>query len=483
MEMNTVALVHYHLRPGGVTSVLRACVTALRSAGVRTVVLTGEPVGEGEERWGPVECVPELAYGEAYSDHGVRRLSAVLYAAARNVLGTPPDLWHFHNPSLGKNELLWPVLQHWAERGRRMLLQIHDFPEDGRPENYRLLRTVSAEHSPECMGSVLYPVGGGVHYAVLTKRACKRLVDAGIPEERVHHLPNCTQLTGDTRVEPESPRERRTLLYPVRGIMRKNLGEFLLWSVLGGREGIRFAVSLAPIRPEERRVFEWWRDLTEGWGLPVAFETGISALRTASGVMTTSVKEGFGLAFVEGAAAGLPVLGRDLPEVTSDLRGEGMQLSGLYKRLRVPLRWIELDMFRQELSVQMARMWRDYGRAFHSELVETALSEWIEDDRIDFGCLTREWQRRVIQRVIIRKDDAEEITPRILGWDWTVAGESIERDRQVVRERYSMDAYRARLSAVLDRIESTPEDGIEWLEGDALVDGFLDPTGFRPVLA
>ena len=53
--MNTVALVHYHLRPGGVTSVLRACVTALRSAGVRTVVLTGEPVGEGEERWGPVE--------------------------------------------------------------------------------------------------------------------------------------------------------------------------------------------------------------------------------------------------------------------------------------------------------------------------------------------------------------------------------------------------------------------------------------------
>ncbi len=69
-----------------------------------------------------------------------------------------------------------------------------------------------------------------------------------------------------------------------------------------------------------------------------------------------------------------------------------------------------------------------------------------------------------------------------LGWDWTVAGESIERDRQVVRERYSMDAYRARLSAVLDRIEATPEDGIEWLEGDALVDGFLDPTGFSTCL-
>ena len=68
--------------------------------------------------------------------------------------------------------------------GRKVLLQIHDFSEDGRPANYALIR----DHleNPED----LYPIAEHLHYAVLNGRDLDVLLKAGIPSEKCHLLAN-----------------------------------------------------------------------------------------------------------------------------------------------------------------------------------------------------------------------------------------------------------------------------------------------------
>ena len=118
------------------------------------------------------------------------QLADDLQAAARNALGSLPDLWHVHNHSLGKNLALPGALQALGDAGQRLLLQLHDFAEDGRPLNYR-------------------------HYAVLNGRDLKLLGAAGIPPARLHALANPVSLQADTTASEDLwSRQRRLLLKP-----------------------------------------------------------------------------------------------------------------------------------------------------------------------------------------------------------------------------------------------------------------------------
>lgn len=62
-------------------------------------------------------------------------------------------------------------------------------------------------------------------------------------------------------------------------------------------------------------------------------------LRSAHALVTTSVAEGFGLAFLEPWLAERAVVGRDLPEITHEFQAEGVDPGGLYTRLEVPVDW------------------------------------------------------------------------------------------------------------------------------------------------
>ena len=171
---------------------------------------------------------------------------------------------HVHNHSLGKNRALPRVVPRLAASGYGMLLQIHDFAEDFRPENYRNL----GRPAPE----MLYPQASNVHYAVLNGRDRAILAAAGADPARLHLLPNPVL---DVNRLPERSAARvklherfgvapgdRYLLYPVRCIRRKNVGEALL---------LRRAVAAGDGRGADARSAESGRsaDLSnvEGGGL------------------------------------------------------------------------------------------------------------------------------------------------------------------------------------------------------------------------
>ena len=61
------------------------------------------------------------------------------------------------------------------------------------------------------------------------------------------------------------------VLYPVRAIRRKNLGELFLLAALSPK-GTRYAVSLAPDAERWMAVYEEWRAFAADTGLPVLLD-------------------------------------------------------------------------------------------------------------------------------------------------------------------------------------------------------------------
>ena len=97
-------IVHYHLKPGGVSTVIRRQLSALASRGIEAAALVGE-LGPGCGACVAVE--PALAY-DASSDARSRvdparaRLIAAAIAREADALG-PDTLIHVHNPTIRKN--------------------------------------------------------------------------------------------------------------------------------------------------------------------------------------------------------------------------------------------------------------------------------------------------------------------------------------------------------------------------------------------
>jgi FMN phosphatase YigB (HAD superfamily) len=384
-----VAIVHYHPGPGGVVEVIRAASRGLAAAGVPHVFLTGGTRADGACDL-PHVAVDGLGYGAAAAD--ALDVLEQLRAAASTALGAPPDVWHFHNHSLGKNSMMHWLVALLASCGERLLLHIHDLAEDGRPGNVASLGDRRN----------LYPSGPHVHYAFLNPRDYDAFIRAGLHESRAHLLPNPIQKRIATSVESAAP----LLLYPVRGIRRKNLGEFLLLTALAP-EGTRGAVTCAPLDSAAKLIHDGWQRFARESGIAVEFDVVArlepaphsdasfdSWSRHATHFATTSVSEGFGMAFLESIACGKALLGRKLPHLLS----HGMPFPGLYDRIMIPADWVDSDIFNSALHDAAASLWSAWDRDVPD--IKRIRSLLMRDGYLDFGNLPKVLQQRVITKLL-----------------------------------------------------------------------------------
>jgi glycosyltransferase involved in cell wall biosynthesis len=480
------AIVHYHLHPGGVTRVIESAVQALRPHRVRIAILAGGPPEPPPALAGLVRLVPGLDYHEpVYPSLPPTTLADRLEHEAAAALGGEPDVWHIHNHSLGKNPAFTEAVRILAGRGRRLLLQIHDFAEDLRPNLIRLLRK-HADAMDQSLGDYLYPSAPHLHYAVLNRRDGELLARAGAPPDQIHRLPNAivpppADAGADLPADPEQP---PLLLYPVRAIRRKNLGEFLFWSALA-RAGERFAVTLAPQNPEERPAYTQWTSFAAACRLPVQFEWGVRSGRSlarlqrdATALATTSVAEGFGLAFLEPWLAGRPVTGRNLPEITADFTEAGVDLSGLYDRLLVPLEWIGAERFRLRVAAAYADLLAACGRTATPDAADRARQAACDQDRVDMGRLDEELQADVIRRILESPADAAAVTPAALVTAPCPASR-LEHNRRAIAAAFGLEAYGQRLLALYRRVAaSRANTRLDRLDAEVLLDAFLAPERF-----
>ena len=511
-----VAVIHYHLNRGGVSRVianhLRSLDRVLRAVEEKpwqaAILFDGQADGWPENLASELPSidlslcqVPGLGYDDGrIAEPGL--LATELRDRLRDLGFLPHEtILHVHNHNLGKNASLPGALAQLAEEGYRLVLQIHDFAEDLRPANYRLL---AAAFGISDVPARLYPQASHLHYAVLNGRDLRVLQRAGISDQRLHFLPNPVPSV-DNLPSYEQGRDqlcqkfgilpgRRYVLYPVRGIRRKNLGEMLLWSALGC-EKADFGLTLAPKNPVARVYYEQWAKVAGELSLPCFFETGEKGaltfeqnLAAADWILTTSVAEGFGMAFLESWMANRPLAGRDLPEITADFRNADLHLDDSYASLPVPLDWVGGDRFLRSIEAAYSRLLDDYGVSASDERRDSGLVQTkTQHGQIDFADLDEPSQEQVIRRVCRDGKSRRELNAlnpvieRVLTSGPSDPQATIEHNRRVIEQRYSLEASGSRLRSLYQAVlDSSPERSLSPLpEGDRILSEFLDGNRFR----
>lgn len=458
-----VAIVHYHFRPGGVTRVVENAIRALNLLNVQIVAIGGEPLPGNQTLEAPVQTVNGVDYAESGAHLSGAELADQIIAAARSALNGDPDVWHFHNHALGKNCALTHAARLLADRGYRILLQIHDFAEDGRPHLFEGLRRYLPARDLDALGAIMYPIAPHVHYATINRRDADVLRAAGVPSGQIHYLPNAVYL--EQRTAPIESRHdamgNRLILYPIRAIRRKNLGEALLWCALV-REEFRLAITLAPKSPTDRIAYDRWVSFANREKLPCDFEVGERSpipfperLASAQWILTTSIAEGFGLAFLEPWLVHRPVAGRDLPVITRDFTQLGIRLPGLYDALRVPARWVDRASLEIKIHKAYETLVTRYGLPADPMKTKRAVEIHFENDMLDFGHLDEEQQELVIGRVLRSEGAAEEVEPHHLPEE--ARNKSvIESNAALIEKMWGLKAYGERLRKIYDAVAASP---------------------------
>lgn len=494
-----VAVVHYHLKRGGVTRVIENTARALAAAGkaVEIAAVTGAPAAGS--RVPRAAEVPGLGYSKAHDRIDPDALLHRLRQTAARLLGGPPDLWHIHNHSLGKNINMAGVVARLARSGEPVLFQVHDFAEDNRPRNYALVRSGGADRE------ALYPVAPHIGYAVLNGRDRAFLRAAGVPGDRLFFLPNPVPRP---EIPPRDHRDMRraldpdgrhdaVVLYPVRATRRKNLGELALWAGLYSNDAYKpgapwkaplFVNTLGATNPAYEPRYRRWKAYGESERLPVRFgvaEDGVfpfeGLVAAADAIITTSVAEGFGLGFLEPWTFDKALIGRDIPEITRDFTANGIALDGLYRRIDVPLDWCGgRDTLRDHLLVHMRKVYRHYERELSPDDLDRATTCILKDDRVDFGRLDEALQCRVIDQLRDDPARARELEPDAL--PAPAPASTIADNREKIFRHYSTEAYADRLDGIyrtLAEASGATGGAVDFLDPARVLDPFLDPLRFN----
>ena len=471
-----IAIVHYHLQPGGVTRVIENTLQAWEENGteIEAVALSGRAYPG--DRLPDTRVVQGLDYTSPRDAVDPRVLTERLRASAKDALGQTPDLWHIHNHSLGKNPSLTAAVSLLAESGERILLHPHDFAEDGRPGNYLSLSEVYQR---------AYPTGSTIHYAALNQRdrgfLAHMLKDSS---SRVHLLANAVPPStpfSEFQEEKILDLPENLLLYPVRAVRRKNLGELAL--LASSHQDFHFANSLGPTNPEFSPVFEDWKQFGKELELPLTYGLGEHTdasfpemVGHAQSILSVSVAEGFGLGFLEPWTFGKGLCGRNLPDITSDFAELGVSLANLYDRLPIPLDCIpSVSQVRETIQSALAQFYLDYQEDLPEDGTEIAFQSMVENDCIDFGRLDESNQQAII-RTIAHSPELQQGIQKHSGLE-VLSGEIIDRNRQAVTEQFSLSSYAERTLNIYQELLAT-DNGTQcqFANGQLLLDQYLSPT-------
>lgn len=479
-----VAIIHYHLRSGGVTKVISQAVKALEPTQIDTIIISGSDCNFYLPANTSSVTYPELGY-----QHGIHASAKTLLDEINkkiiNTCGREPDIWHFHNHSIGKNIPLTLASKILADNGKKVLLQIHDFPEDGRPVNYSELWKYTHSRTNLELEKILYPKISNVHYAVLNNRDLTYLTRAGFSQSNLHLLLNPVNLANGEKKNSATPFKNKKLwLYPSRCIRRKNMGEFLLWSALADKTENIFASTLKPTSPADMPFYNRWKALASEYNLPVEFEVGLRYkhdfsqwVESAWTIVTTSVGEGFGLAFLEPFLFKKPIVGRDIEDITADFKNNDVSYQSLYNQVRIPVDWVGKEILFKSIEEGMIKMYKSYKAEFKSSMAQSAYDTAVLDGFADFGRLDERLQEEVIKQVISKPYKKDLITPNALLPE-EYNNKTLEDNYELTCKHYGLATYKDNLLKVYNNILNSNASGTELQPETTLLEQFLSPEDF-----
>jgi len=434
-----IAYIHYHLKTGGVTIVLKQQVEAVIDT-CDLLVLTGDLPQK------PFPCDTIQITGLGYDRPDQKRLApedvaASIMRAITSKWKDGCDVLHVHNPSLAKNKNFLNILKALQQRKIKLLLQIHDFAEDGRPQVY----FAGEQYVADC------------HYAVINTRDYNLLLKAGLKQEGLHKIANTVK---PFELNSTDKHDNKLVLYPIRAIRRKNIGEALLLSLFFKAEET-LAITLPPNSPDDIRSYAGWKTYAQTMNLKVVFDAGVTQnfsdlVHCARSLITTSITEGFGFSFLEPWTAGKMLWGRKLPDICPDFEASGICLDHLYTRLNVPLEWIDQQKWFNTWYSCVCRASAMFNISIDSGTIEKAFKKIAAQDNVDFGLLNESFQKTIISIVLSDSKSRE----RLIGLNpfLTAPGAVadmealIQHNKDAVKRNYHQTVYRDTLADIYAKV-------------------------------
>lgn len=363
-----LVIVHYHLRPGGIRRIVELAtphfVRASTPPITRVVLATGQ---RAHRSWlglfarnlpgvaVDVVACPGFRYLSEQRDSPpsiARQIRQALDALFGEANAANCLVWA-HNPGVGRNLILARELATaCAARGIPLVAHHHDWWFDNRWLRWREMRRTGFRNLA-AVARAVFPPGGHAHHVAINQ------ADAAILARhfgnRAHWLPNLTEpvpLPRPAQVRSArrwlrrapAPDDAPIWLVPCRTLRRKNIAEALLltrwlrpeaWLVITG------AASSADELPYFRALKcaakqQCWRlRLGVLAGDESRKPTVAELLAASETVLLTSIQEGFGLPYLEAAAAQRPLIARRLPNISPDLDQFGFRFPQAYDEILV----------------------------------------------------------------------------------------------------------------------------------------------------
>ncbi len=437
-----IAFVHYHLKPGGVTTVLKQQVEAVRKIG-SAVIITGE---QPEESF-PAETIviPGIAYDSSKTaQYDTETIVQSIINAVHSKWKGGCDLFHIHNPTLAKNQNFLQILKSLQKNQKKLFLQIHDFAEDGRPALYYY-----EQYLMDC------------HYGVINSRDYDFLIKSGIDKKGLHLIENTLP---STILSTDSRNVSDYVLYPVRVIRRKNIGEAILVSQFFINNE-KLVVTLPPNSHADKASYSNWKDFVASNELNVEFEAGLTwdyhkLVGSSRFLITTSIMEGFGFSFLEPWIRGKTLWGRRISNVCRDFETKDVQLDHLYEKLLVPIDWVGKDVFFKRWKTCVLNVCRQMDYHIEEKQVLSAFEAITSNDVIDFGLLNEYFQANIISLILTNGDDKQKLVE--MNTFLTNPGNIKEEEQliaanaKVIAENYNQAKYQETLRNIYSKVVNEP---------------------------
>ena len=457
-----IAFIHYHLKTGGVTSVVRQQAEAVRKTG-EVLIMTGEPAVFDFPA--DIVHIPGLGYDLPHKNiPDPENVAKSVYKAIFSKWKDGCDILHVHNPTLAKNKNFLKILRILQKKKIKLFLQIHDFAEDGRPLSYFF-----DEYPSDC------------HYGVINSRDYNILLSAGLKLQGVHQIPNTVT---PFHFKHKSVALKNRILYPVRAIRRKNIGEAILLSLFfKNRENL--AITLPPNSPIDIKSHTGWKKFAKEKKLDVKFDVGLKndftdIVMSSKFLITTSITEGFGFSFLEPWTAKKILWGRKLDNICHDFEKNKIKLDHLYTKLLVPIKWIDAARLYKIWNLCILKICTLFDYNINEEKIAKSFAIAAKNDNIDFGLLDERFQKQIILRVLSDKKDKERLIALnpYLSYPGYVPNknELIQNNMSAVLNNYNTTIYGKKLFRIYSKVVKNSVR--QSINKNILLSKFLNPEQF-----
>ncbi len=328
-----ICFLHYYFKKDGVTRTVLNNVRGLREQSPDIeFVFVGNPFNE---------AIPD------YAEKRIINWEAEDLVSEIEKVSSDSDVLIIENPVVGIYPRATLAFKEFAEKNlsKKIIYRIHDFIDD-RPHLSEEFRKFFKDIND------VYPKSDNVHFLTLTSFDKGRLLQKGL--KNVSVIPNSIVESNLYTSEENAKKLRekfeesgivkpgeKIISYPVRVLRRKNIEEAILITKLlnnfGGNHRLIITV------PHEDDYAEEIKSLAKKHDVPCSIGEAYKFLDYGKGefttadlfaisdlVISTSIKEGFGFAFIEPWVSGTPLIGRNIPEITKDFEEAGIDLSALY---------------------------------------------------------------------------------------------------------------------------------------------------------